>query len=100
MGFRFQLYDCWTVKRCKISQIHLQNQTENYLRNRVIKITHYTSVYRLYMIALYLEYTLDMQCRNITSRSLIIARLSESNKTTAKFTVCNISYLCLLFHRF
>jgi hypothetical protein len=33
---------------------------------------------------------------NITYRSLIIAWLSESNKTTPIFTVCSISYLRVL----
>jgi hypothetical protein len=40
------------------------------------------------------------QC-NITSRSLILAGLLESNKTIKlqpRFKVCNISYLRVLFH--
>ena len=39
----------------------------------------------------------SMKPCNITSKSLIIARLSESNKTAAQ-KVCNISYLRVLFH--
>jgi hypothetical protein len=35
---------------------------------------------------------------NITSRLLIIAQISESNKITARFKVCNISYMHVLFH--
>jgi len=36
---------------------------------------------------------------NITSRSVIIARLSRVIKLQPGFKVCNISYLCVLFHK-
>jgi len=38
-----------------------------------------------------------MKSCNITSKSLIIAQLFESNKLQPIFKVCNISYLSVLF---